>query len=348
MSQSLAPKVKISPITIKVSKGPHAGENFVFNKGQIAIGRGAENDVVLSKDPKISRQHLQLVLNEKNQILVKKVAGKNLMVVGSAPVESAQIYFNESIAIGDSEISVEMDGLLPRPGKGALNPVIKNIPPVTAPMGARPLGKRPGHQQAQSGPKKDFQSQSVRKKNGPSSMVPIILILVVILGGLYVYTNKAQDRPVKPRPVQTSEDLKKLALESTQKQLESYKLDRKIKEDGRQDELAVLAQSHFIKGRRDYTNGQYGRAIQAFRDALTFEPNHNLAYKYLNLATRKQDEIVQINMVFGRKYKDRGNYKLCRASYQKVLDIKVNPDEQIHKEAKQMRDLCDTLTKGRY
>lgn len=347
MSQSLAPKVKISPITIKIVKGPHAGENFVFNKGQIAIGRGAENDVVLSKDPKISRQHLQLVLNEKNQILVKKVAGKNLMVVGSAPVESAQIYFNESIAIGDSEVSVEMEGLLPRPGKGALNPVIKNIPPVSAPTGARPLGKGPNYQ-AQSGAKKEFKPQSARRTGGANSILPIILVGFVILGGLYFYTNKTQDRPTKPRPIQTSEDLKKLALESTQKQLESYKMDRKIKEDGKQDELAVLAQSHFIKGRRDYTNGQYGRAIQAFRDALTFEPSHNLAYKYLNLATRKQDEIVQINMVYGRKYKDRGNYKLCRASYQKVLDIKVNPDEQIHKEAKQMRDLCDTLTKGRY
>lgn len=101
-----------------------------------------------------------------------------------------------------------------------------------------------------------------------------------------------------------------------------------------------LAEAQFIRGFRDYQNGQYARAMEAFQSARSFYPEHELATYYWKMAKRKLDERIQIYMIQGRRYKGVQNYRLCRSAFATVVKMVKNDRDPIYQEALRFHDEC--------
>jgi tetratricopeptide (TPR) repeat protein len=175
----------------------------------------------------------------------------------------------------------------------------------------------------------------------------LIIIIVGVALVLFMIPKKDGTRTVKKNNLRSTEEIQK-ALESSRVNIENYQKEKRIQDDGSIDKQFESSQSYYIRGFRDYRNGQFSRSIQAFQAALSFDPNHILSRKYLNLSLKKLDELIQFNISQGRRYREKGNFRFCKSAFQQVMIIKKDPNDPVFKEAKQLFDECETLHKGRY
>ena len=119
-------------------------------------------------------------------------------------------------------------------------------------------------------------------------------------------------------------------------------------ENGQTEKQFESAQSYYIKGFRDYRQGQYSRAIMSFQAALSFDPNHILSRKYLNQSIKKHSEFVQFSLEQARRYRQKNNYRLCRSAAKQVMTLRRDQNDPQYKDAKNLFDECDTLSRGRF
>ena len=108
------------------------------------------------------------------------------------------------------------------------------------------------------------------------------------------------------------------------------------------------AQETYIKGFRDYKKGQYERALEQFQACLSLAPQHGLCNRYLRLSHRKFNELIQQQMILGRKYRDQNQFKACIASYRNVMVTIKDAQNVTYKEAKTNYDYCHYMVEGRY
>ncbi len=108
------------------------------------------------------------------------------------------------------------------------------------------------------------------------------------------------------------------------------------------------AQETYIKGFRDYKKGQYERALEQFQACLSLSPQHGLCNRYLRLSQRKFNELIQQQMILGRKYRDQNQFKACIASYRNVMIMIKDSQNVTYKEAKTNYDYCHYMVEGRY
>jgi tetratricopeptide (TPR) repeat protein len=108
------------------------------------------------------------------------------------------------------------------------------------------------------------------------------------------------------------------------------------------------AQAAYIQGFRDFREGNYNRAIQSFTAALALNPDHQLAQKYKRLAEKKLDELIQYNMLEGKRAFEENKFELAKAAYRNVLINLNDESNRTYKEAKERLQEVELLLKGRY
>lgn len=130
--------------TLKVTKGPGVGYSVAFDKDVVSLGRGPENDFVLSADPKVSRKGAELRFRD-GEFVIVNLSDKNYVLVNSQEVRSEVIDETSVIQLGDSEIRFVLDQAPPQASKvesvspSALIPKMKvvssqpSVPPAGLP-----------------------------------------------------------------------------------------------------------------------------------------------------------------------------------------------------------------------
>ena len=108
------------------------------------------------------------------------------------------------------------------------------------------------------------------------------------------------------------------------------------------------AQSNYIKGFRDYKKGQYERAISSFHACLSLYPKHLLCQRYQKLSYKKHEELIQYNMMLGKKYFDQGQYQACRSTFRNAMIMISDRSSKVYKEATANYKLCRLKTEGQY
>ena len=174
---------------------------------------------------------------------------------------------------------------------------------------------------------------------GPLSNPRVRFYLIIAVVGILGYLILGDGVGSKKQEVnlRTEGDVAR-AIEDSANAVKELK---KQQETSGQDTIQYkAAQEHYIKGFRDYRQGQYARAMQSFQAALSFYPSHELARKYLIQAQRKFDEMVDLGMSQGRKYYQKQNYKFCQSSFANVMIMVKDSTKPKYKEAKQFYDEC--------
>jgi predicted component of type VI protein secretion system len=319
-------------ISIEVVQGHHAGFRQSFEKGRWTVGRGPENDLILGQDIKVSRSHLEIQAFAA-QVIVKNLNDKNVMLVDGRVMTEAILRPNSHVQVGDSVIKFSFQAgeqkrpqMKVVPKDGAFNPATPRMNQNTT-LGAN-----------------GYNMPGPRTVDTPLLDNPRVrfygVVLVVGIFGLWLFnsSNKVKKDPGLRDSVAVSADVGNSEAE-TKKALEERK-------DFDTPQYRA-AQAQFVKGFRDYRQGQYARAMESFQSARAYYPQHALAAKYWTLAKRKFDQQVQAYMLTGRRYLGTQNYRLCQSSMAAVL-MQIKDDRNaIYKEAKQYFDECSVKGLGR-
>ncbi len=330
-------------LMVQLVKGPGAGSTTTFHKDVIKVGRDPENDLALTSDIKSSRFHAEIYWTPKGP-MIKNISTKNHLLVNNKQItRETRIYHDTTITLGDTEIKIYAPGFerptVANPQKPTHLSLIQeaNIKARSSPL-PQPQVNRPqptGFKQTK--PRQGFKTDSAKIRF-------YVIIAVILAAFIYLLTSS---------PEKKSTDLKVRTTEQIQKDLEKSRLtydgiiDKK-KSTGQLSSQYESAQAYYIKGFRDYRLGQYSRAIVSFQAALSFYPDHALARRYLSLAKRRFDEIVQFNMTQGQFYRQQGNSRLCKSAYRNVLSMIRDPNDKTYTQAKTYYDECSLAMEGRY
>ncbi|KYG67111.1 hypothetical protein AZI86_08860 [Bdellovibrio bacteriovorus] len=355
---------------IEVTKGPHTGMRLSFSKQIVGIGRGPENDIILSSDPRSSRKHAEIRQRDSDFVIVN-LSEKNFILVNGQTVQTEILTPGSVIQIGDSEIRFNQEISQIKPDLAAV-PSVFSTPtpppmpstPPPAPM-ASPKAQMPARPQVASAPAMPrpqtqnmgyggYQPPPARPAGagvggGPLSNPKVRfygIIAIIGLVGYYLFFSDSPKAKKDPNAFRTSA-ISMQEVAAAQKRTEEIMTTKKEKYDSVQYRRA---QENFIKGFRDYQQGQYARAREAFQVVLNLDPENELAKRYYHLAKIKFDELVKFNMIQGNRYREKRNWRMCQSNYSNVMTmLQHRKDDPSYKEAKQFFEECTlNLEGGRY
>ncbi|KYG69330.1 hypothetical protein AZI87_09065 [Bdellovibrio bacteriovorus] len=382
---SAAPQVKDTiKFNIEVTKGPHAGLKSTFAKASVTIGRGPENDIVLSGDPRTSRQHAEIKQRSGHEFVIVNLSQKNYVLVNGQNIQSEIINNDSVIQIGDTEIrfhaelppSVSQSAPLASPTASILtptpSPVTPQMPkpqaptprPMPTPNGSQGYGGLPtmptqGMPPAQPMAYGGYQppppgagpmpGPAPRAAGGGPLANPKVrfygIIAIVAIVGWWFFSSSDTKAKKDPNAIRTSSISMQDVMDAEKRSQELLTI-KKEKYDSIQYRRA---QENFIKGFRDFQQGQYARAREAFQVVLNLDPDNELAKRYYHLSKIKFDELVKFNMIQGNRYREKRNWRMCQSNYQNVLTMLQNrKDDPTFKEAKQFYEECTLNLEGRF
>ena len=324
---------QIKKISLEVASGPLKGGVFNLAKPVIMIGRGMENDVVIEHDAKISRKHVE-IRQSMGLVTINNVTEKNSVLLNGQLIKTAVIEAASRLLIGDTEFYVRLESA---PGGG----------PGPRPMQVPALRSSPPQQyqnqylhqpQANSkvAPNAAFQMPVARSGSKSKFFMYAIIGVVILVGGYFSSETVSKIR--RNQQIKTTEDVDKevkLATETVEE------IQKKLEEKGVDSRSYQTAQQQYVRGFRDYRQGQYSRAIRELSAAITYYPQHELARRYLTMAQKKLDELVRTELDLGQKYRGQSSYRMCVASFKKVVMLLDDPEDPASKEAQKLMSECE-------
>jgi hypothetical protein len=302
---------------IKITQGPNKGDVYRISPPGVIVGRDPSASQITLFDARVSRQQCRIDFLE-DLIIIEDLGGKGSTLVNGEPITKHNLNHGDSVTVGDSILIFEV---------GDTPPKLAAAPKPNA------GGKNTGNSfSAPAGPDKK-----------PLRFILIFLVAGIVSAGLYFMPEDKKSAPVK---VGGPDDID-VAIEEVQKrQLELEKPHSAYSEQDLYNKRS--AEKHFIRGFRDYQNGKYTRAIEAFQTTLATDPKHARARRYYKLAEKKRLDMVDYHMDLGRKYRDKGMYKYCMAEFEKVLQIINQPSHKKYQLAKEQIKECRLSLQGSF
>ncbi len=302
--------------SLRIIKGPHQGQVYKISSPQVSIGRGSENNLSLNNDKKCSRKHALISIANDGSIQIQDVSERNRISVNGQEVKSSALRNGSIIQIGDSEISLHIKIRASALAKPSRTPA------------------RPGAPRA--------------KKKSSSELNPArIFLILFLLGffGLILLSDPQQEEA--PIDIRSPEDIE--AEIQAARELKAKAQEQRVRSKATGDRLTQQeAQANYVKGFRDYQAGQYERSIKAFQACLALNPDHVLCQRYLLLSRRKFNELIQYNVVLGRRYRDQGQFAACTAAFRNVMAMVKDQNSDIYREAKANFDACQIHLQERF
>lgn len=304
-----------------VLAGPMAGSVRLMNSPQFTIGRSPDCEFVIINDPKCSRHHARIQC-EPLGCQIHSLNERNLVLINGQPSERGQLSDGDVITLGTTEVQFNM---ISSQNEAHLSVV-------------RPQSMAYQHSNQAVA---DLPKRSAKSKPRSGNKIWIYAILGLV-GVFILLPSKGKKKEIQLRMEQQIQ----ADIETAKKLRESSEAQALRKFD--QGITSRQAQENYVRGFRDYKKGQYERALMSFQACLALNPEHILCNRYIRLSKRKFDELIQYEIVLGRKYRDQGQYKACRASFRNVMVMVKDANSPVYQEAHANYQTCDTLVEGRF
>jgi len=315
--KALTAVVPSAEFTLVIMNGPEKGTTYKLMGQSVNIGRGEDNDIILSHDRKCSRRHATIHLTSEGYV-IEDVSGKNKIWVNGKEVSSSALQSNTNFTIGDTEMRFDIVG--PRaPAK--LQVANANYAPS---------------------PAFDDRPQRPKKAKGSSSNTGRLILYGSVGAVLYFLLSptakKAEDPGLRnEQQIEAEIEIAKKLQEAAEK-----------KRIGNNNLPFEEAQGSYVRGFRDYKKGHFGSAMEAFQACLSLYPEHVLCNRYLRLSQRRFNELVQYHMILGRKYREQNQYSACAAAFRNVMMMVRDTNSTTYKEAKANFDACQAFVEERF
>lgn len=304
---------------VKITQGPNKGDVYKISPPGVIVGRDPSASQITLFDARVSRQQCRIDFSD-DTILIEDLSGKSSTLVNGDPITQQELKHGDLITMGDSILIFEVGSAAPK----------LSVVPVGMPGAPR---SRPSVN-TQQAPVLDPQKKR---------LLVIAAIGITVMLGLAFYPDPKKSAAMK---VNGPEELNTAIEEVQKRQAELEKPRATLSEQDLYNKRS--AEKHFIRGFRDYQNGKYTRAIEAFQTTLATDPRHIIARRYYKLAEKKRQDMVDYHMDLGNKYREKSMYKLCIAEFEKVLQIINQPNHKKYQLAKEQIKECRLSLQGRF
>ncbi|MGE3975570.1 MAG: FHA domain-containing protein [Bdellovibrionales bacterium] len=334
---------------LKIISGPDKGSTYKLVSGKATLGRETGNDINLN-DQRCSQKHLA-VLIQGQKIFIKDMGSRNGVHINGRKIEETTIQPGEPVQIGDTVFVINKEAPLALPSLSVVPPVsstpssqLQSPYPSLSATNAypRPLGIVPPPGMPRSSLPQTPPSSALQKflREKPKLVVGIVLGALVLLLMSSGAKKKKADYGLRTEDQVNAEiaDIEKKKTELARQKVNSAQFSEQGKE----------AQAAYLQGFRDYREGNYSRAIQSFTAALALLPDHSLAQQYKRLSERRLDELVQFNLLEGKRHMEQNKYELARSNYRNVQILINDTTNRTWQEAAGQLQVIDLILTGRY
>lgn len=302
------------------------------------IGRSPECEFVMVNDPKCSRKHATVEWTAQG-CEIACLNENNLLFVNGRPVERSLLHDGDVLTLGETEVQFNLTTLpeTRRPkASGHTRIALLEIPNAVPATTAFPSANT-ASPHAPMRPRKP-------SAGSPTNPGKIIFYFVLGLIVLWLFTGNGAKKKAElalrtEQQIQADIDSANKLNEAAQN-LPGKRLDGSV--NTRQ------AQENYVRGFRDYRKGQFERSLDSFQACLALDPAHVLCNRYIRLAQRRFNELVQYDIVLGRAYRDQNQFQACRAAFRNVMVMVKDANSAAYKEAKANYDACNSMAEGRY
>jgi pSer/pThr/pTyr-binding forkhead associated (FHA) protein len=240
--------------------GKHKGLSFFIMSNRVVLGRSESADIQVI-DGKSSREHAELVMVDGKYVLTD-LGSQNGVVINDLKVNQHTLKDGEKIIIGKTVYKynvIEVKGM----------DVISQVD---------------GEIEEYDEDDEDYDEDSTKgsSKRGPAKKSKLIPILIILVGVFFAIPDEKKKAPKKRKPRRlgsSGEDI----------------FEKKIKEsqllEDKESRQKLNALIH--RGRREYREQNYFRAIEQFNLALILDPSNGTAGYLLNKTKQRLDEQIQ-------------------------------------------------------
>lgn len=315
-----------------VLTGSMKGKVRLLSLPVFVIGRSPDCEFIIVNDPKCSRLHAKVIYGI-GGYEVHGMSEKNAVFVNEREVQRSPLKDGDIVRIGDTEIQFNIVIAAP----------LQIVPqhPI-APNGSQALGDAAVKWQ-QGG------VVGTLRKRGKATRIdaphPKRFIIYGVIGLILFWLLSPSTKKKAEVSIRDEQQIE-ADIESANRLRDAAEMQQMARVD--RSVSARQAQENYVRGFRDYQKSQFERAMISFNACLALNPEHALCNRYAKLSQRKFNEVVQFEMVLGRKYRDQNQFKFCRASFRNVMVMVKDASSPIFREAKANYDACTRLVEGRY
>lgn len=298
--QQSVPRQQGEQARLKVVQGPDYGAIYVITGQRITLGRGEENDIMVS-DLKASRRHAEFFLTPVGWH-VKDLGSANGLLHNGRATRDTPVQTGDTLTFGETTLEF-----------------------VAAEAGTQLLIAPPRSGSQLAAERQAFEDQKKRVRSfgviqggaggaanvggAPAKSGPKPILLIAAAAGLAFMFLGEEPEPTK-KPAKKSD---KGATEDLSKYLPGgIQLD---------PATARTAEQFFKAGFREYLAGNYIRARTQFETVLQMAPGHQLATLYLSNCENAIKDEVKFHLEQGKISSDSGKMKESKAHYEAVLRI---------------------------
>lgn len=273
---------------IEIVQGNEKGRSYRFERSSMSIGRGLDNDVVLT-DIAVSRRHVKMTRNG-NEITIEDLGSGNGTVVNGSKIQTSVVSGADRIEVGNTVFRLSFPGQDSHPPQplsseppppqpsGPLHHkstmylsdgshVMEQVGAASQPPGAGPNVIVAGAPPAEGTPSASYPSQGQSAGAGahgvPRSfkIAMVGLMVLVVLIAFVAFFAAISLRQNLERTGPTAE-----AAATSQPSAEDL----------------------FREGRLHFVEKRWGQAAEAFEGVLALSPDHEQAQEYLTQARAEQ------------------------------------------------------------
>ncbi len=324
--QSIAPRQKGERSRLKVMQGPDIGMTFVILNPRVTLGRGEENDVVLT-DLKSSRLHAELTLGPDGWS-IRDLGSSNGILVNSKVTRNASLRAGDIVSLGETTFEFQT---AEQETRLLIAPVRSQEELARAQESQGLQAKRVRQQISGNIPV----AASTGQEDGSQKRIRILAIIAVGVG-VWLFMNDEKAARVNRREGKTPVD------ETRSRDLAS------MLPQTPNTELSRRADEFFQAGFREYLAGNYLRARQQFETVLQIYPSHDMAIRYVENCRIEMERTAKEYLVRGRNAMEGGKLKAAENQFEAVLRLyHTNQTNEHYLTAKaQLEELRKKIEKG--
>lgn len=307
----------------KVIQGPDYGAVYVVVGAKATIGRGEENDILIS-DLKASRVHAEVSATATGWIIKDKGSANGILYNGNA-VREAKLKINDTVTVGETTlefVTSEAGTMMLVAPPRSLNQVQeeqKNLAEHQKKLRAMGMG-------ALFGGGADPMAQSASAV--PSSTKNKTMMWLA--GAALVVFLSLGDGP-PPEKVKSKAGKKD---SDPTRDLSQYLPNVEVNKS---------SETLFKEGFREYLAGNFSRARTQFETVLQISPGHPMATLYLENCRKASESEVKIHKSQGKRSFDSGKLRDARIHFKRILRL-LNRDRS-SPEYIEAKALCEQVEK---
>jgi pSer/pThr/pTyr-binding forkhead associated (FHA) protein len=296
--------------------GPNKGKVYYITGKRAVIGRGDNSDIQII-DTKMSKEHAELSFAD-GGYTITDLGSQNGIVVGDARVKQKKIIDGDKLVIGQSVLKYNV--IVITGTEVAAVPEGGAVAESASETAGKVEKKKAPKPQAVRDPYAPRKSEADKKGGGSKT-----LVMLVVIGGVLFALFPGGDNKNKPatqggglKPVMEDPFVPTKGIAKNKNDAETKK------------KLEMLIHS----GRREFSEGNYFRAMEDFRLALLLNPNDGHASFYLSKAKQRLDEDIEKNFLKGKQEHESKKLQAAVVSYCAVVQLIQNyPDDERYKNA---------------